>query len=374
MGTNKTMETMERINPKPSPLEELSIYKNKRVLITGHTGFKGSWLTIWLHELGANIIGISNDEGSEQGIFQQANLKTKITSLNADIRNLKELEEIFEQYQPEIVFHLAAQALVIKSYEDPLTTFNTNILGTANILECIRHTSSVKTVVIITSDKCYKNKEWIHGYRETDELGGSDPYSASKSCAEIITHCYLTSFLQGKVNIATTRAGNVIGGGDWSKDRIIPDTIKALKANIPIPIRNSNSIRPWQHVLEPLYGYLLLGSKLYDNPSHVGAWNFGPSSHSIVTVQEIVEKMISIWGSGTWEDKSVIVQPKETKILNLDSTKSQLLLNWTPKLDLSTSLQLVVDWYKQYQHKDVYTLSQEQIQFYMSLNQNNRIN
>ncbi len=369
MGTNKTLETMEQMNQKHHTSKELDIYKNKRILITGQTGFKGSWLTVWLLELGAEIIGISNEDGNKEGIFQQAKLNKKITALHADIRNLSQLKPIFTQYQPDIVFHLAAQALVLKSYDEPLATFETNILGTANILECIRNTLSVKAAVIITSDKCYKNKEWLHGYRETDELGGSDPYSASKSCAEIITQSYVASFLQGKVNIATTRAGNVIGGGDWSKDRIVPDIIKALQKNSPIPIRNPNAIRPWQHVLEPLYGYMLLGSRLYTNPSYNGAWNFGPPTQSIVTVQEIVEKMSSIWGSGSWENKSSIQSPPETKILNLDSTKSQLLLNWTPKLDLTTSLQLVVDWYKQYQQIDAYTLCQKQIADYMSLNQ-----
>ena len=348
---------------KQNIFKDLSIYKNKRVLITGHTGFKGSWLTIWLLELGAEIIGISNEEHDTEGIFQQAKLKEKIKHIIADVTDLSMMKLIFDLYRPEIIFHLAAQPLVLKSYEQPQETFNSNVMGTVNLLECIRTSPSVKAAIMITSDKCYKNKEWIYGYRENDELGGTDPYSASKSCAEIVINSYSESFLKKNISIASTRAGNVIGGGDWSLNRIVPDVIKALEKNEKIILRNPTYVRPWQHVLEPLEGYLLLGSKLYSDKKYSGAWNFGPSQDTYFTVQELVENLIELWGSGSWQEQKE-ESPKETKLLSLDSRKAQLELNWESKLNFKDTTILVIEWYKQYKTEDVYTLCKRQIDFY----------
>lgn len=344
-------------------------YKDKVVLVTGHSGFKGSWLTLWLQELGAKVIGFSLEDGSENGVFQLAKLKEKIVHINGDVRSLSTLKSVFDLYNPDFVFHLAAQPIVRESYDDPVTTFETNILGTVNVLECIKFSKSVKAAVIITTDKCYKNKEFVHGYRETDELGGSDPYSASKSCAELVINSYIQSFLNkmGK-NVASVRAGNVIGGGDWSKDRIIPDIIRALSQNKPIEVRNPDSIRPWQHVLDPLYGYLLLGSKLYYNNDYSGGWNFGPQISSVVTVKEVVEKMIEKWGSGNWccaPNYNNI--KKEAGLLNLDSSKANLILKWKPKLNIDMAFKLTVDWYKNYELDDVYDLCKKQIGIFTAI-------
>lgn len=347
-----------------STKNDLDWYRKKRVLITGHTGFKGSWLTLWLKELKAEIIGVSIDDGAPEGVFQLANLKNKITHFTADVNDISRLKSIFEQYQPEIVFHLAAQALVMKSYENPVDTFQTNILGTAKVLECIRNCSAVKAAVIITSDKCYKNKESKKGYVETDELGGMDPYSASKSCAEIIIQSYAASFFDGKIPLASTRAGNIIGGGDWAEDRIIPDAIRALQMNRPIPVRNPTFVRPWQHVLEPVAGYLQLGATLYNDQAYSGAWNFGPSSHSLVPVQEVAAQLISLWGNGSWKHHQDSRPYPETKLLSLDSHKAQQQLGWVSKLGFSAALKLTAEWYKQYREQDVYDLCQQQINFY----------
>ncbi len=338
-------------------------YSGKTVLITGHTGFKGSWLTLWLIELGAKVIGISDKSEFEKGIFELAKLKDKIVDVRTDVRDLKVMQAIFTEHNPDVVFHLAAQAIVRESYDIPVETFETNVMGTVNILECTRTSKSVKSVVIVTSDKCYKNKEWTHGYRENDELGGSDPYSASKSCAEIVVESYRKSFFEkSKARIASVRAGNVIGGGDWAKDRIVPDCIKALISKKSIPVRNPDGVRPWQHVLEPLNGYLTIGAKLVEDEKYSGAWNFGPDYDSIINVGKLVELMIEKWGSGKCDNLKDPNEPKkETTLLNLDSSKSRFRLNWKPLLNISETIEMVVEWYKKYDKEDVYELCCKQI-------------
>src|SRR3989344_1138565 len=345
------------------------LYKDKVVLVTGHTGFKGSWLALWLKELGATVVGLSLDNGYDDGIFKQAKLAENIIHINGDVRDLQNLKAIFDLYKPEFVFHLAAQAIVRESYNDLVTTFHTNVLGTMNVLECLRFCPSVKAAVMVTSDKCYKNKEVVYGYREDDELGGSDPYSASKGSAELVIASYRHSFFSNgmrETNIASVRAGNVIGGGDWSQDRIIPDAVKALLHGHSIPVRNPHSRRPWQHVLEPVYGYLLLGSKLYQDKYYCGSWNFGPGTQSVITVQALVENIVCKWGSGSWIDASKDDETrKEAGMLNLDSSKAALFLNWKPRLDIDEALRLVVDWYKNYKKRDVQELCLEQINYFI---------
>ncbi|WP_010241097.1 CDP-glucose 4,6-dehydratase [Clostridium arbusti] len=352
----------------------LNMFKNKNVLITGHTGFKGSWLSLWLKELGANVIGYALDPINPQDNFSLCGLKNNIVDIRGDIRDSTLLNNTFKKYKPEIVFHLAAQALVRYSYEHPKYTYSVNVMGTLNLLEAIRNCKATKAAVIITSDKCYENKEWIWGYRENDAMGGYDPYSSSKGCVELLVSSYRNSFFNPKEYnnhnkvIASVRAGNVIGGGDWSKDRIIPDCINALKSNNNIVLRNPNAIRPWQHVLEPLGGYLKLGSKLLEyNTSFSGAWNFGPNEESIVSVEEITKALIKYWGSGhytTLDSSSKSVH--EANLLNLDISKAKFNLNWKPNWNVDKAIQKTVEWYKNYDSTDVYALCVKQINEYCS--------
>jgi len=343
------------------------IYKNKNVLVTGHTGFKGSWLSIWLNEMGANVIGYALDPYTEHDNFVVTNLSEKITDIRGEIRDYDKLLKTFEEEKPEIVFHLAAQPLVRLSYKEPRETYEVNVMGTVNVLEAARKSDSVNAVVIITSDKCYENNEWIWGYRENDPMGGYDPYSSSKGCAELVTSAYTRSFFDNEdsdLAVASARAGNVIGGGDWAEDRLITDCITYLKEDKVIEIRSPEAIRPWQHVLEPLRGYLLLASKLYQNPDkYKGAWNFGPNEASIVTVGELVDKLVNKWGSGDWIDTSNNDEPHEAKLLKLDISKARYHLNWEPKLNFNQTIELVVDWY---QNENVdYNFDVKQIKQYM---------
>ncbi|SFL41913.1 CDP-glucose 4,6-dehydratase [Halanaerobium salsuginis] len=352
-------------------MEELfdGIYKDKNVLVTGHTGFKGSWLSIWLNELGANVIGYALDPYTDQDNFVVTNLSDKITDLRGEIRDYDNLLRTFEEEKPEIIFHLAAQPLVRLSYKEPRETYEVNVMGTVNVLEAARQSDSVKSVIIITSDKCYENNEWIWGYRENDPMGGYDPYSSSKGCAELVTSAYTRSFFENDdsdIAVASVRAGNVIGGGDWAADRLITDCISYLKEDKAIEIRSPKAIRPWQHVLEPLRGYLLLASKLYQNPKkYTGAWNFGPDEASIVTVGELVDKLVNKWGSGKWIDTSNNNELHEAKLLKLDISKARHHLNWEPKLSFDQTIDLVVDWY---QNDNVdYDFDVEQIKEYLSI-------
>lgn len=345
-------------------------FKGKRVLVTGHTGFKGSWLSIWLHELGAEVIGVGLASYSEKDNYVLSGIGQKIKAdIRADIRDGKKMKEIFAEYQPEIVFHLAAQPLVRLSYEIPVETYETNVMGSINIMEAVRVTDSVKVVVMITTDKCYENKEQIWGYRENEPMGGYDPYSSSKGAAEIAINSWRRSFFNpanyGKkhhVSIASVRAGNVVGGGDWAKDRIVPDCIRALEAGKPIEIRSPKAIRPWQHVLEPLSGYLLLASKMLREPTkYCEGWNFGPRTESITSVWDVATLLTKYYGCGELKDVSDPNALHEAILLMLDISKAKFLLGWEPRTDIGQCCQLVADWYKRYQQEDVYNLCVEQI-------------
>ncbi|MFC2050906.1 CDP-glucose 4,6-dehydratase [Chloroflexota bacterium] len=329
-----------------------NVFKGKTVLVTGHTGFKGSWLSIWLRELGADVIGYALEPYTANDNFVVAKLESKIRSSIGDIEDYDKLKRVFDKYQPAIVFHLAAQSLVRLSYKQPKLTYNTNVGGTVNLLECCRLTGSVETIINVTSDKCYENREWIWGYRENDPVGGYDPYSSSKACSEIITSAYRDSFFNAQGHsraISSVRAGNVIGGGDWREDRLIPDCIKSLKNNKPIGIRSPTSVRPWQHVLEPLSGYLLLASKMYeDKEKYSGAWNFGPDHSAMITVEELVKSLLTHWGDGQYKDlsKGLSREPHETRTLILDISKAINLLRWRPVLTINEAIEYTVNWYK----------------------------
>ena len=347
------------------------VFRDKRVLVTGHTGFKGSWLSIWLNELGAKVIGFALTPELKKANFVAAKLSNKIVDIRGDIRDFTKLFAVFNKFQPEFVFHLAAQPLVTRSYLEPRPTYQTNLLGTVNLLEAVRLTKSVKVIVNVTSDKCYQNREWVWGYRESDSLGGYDPYSSSKACAELITAAYRQSFFnpeqikKHRVALASARAGNVIGGGDWASDRIIPDCIKALQQGSTIQIKNPSAVRPWQHVLEPLSGYLLLAAQLYQQPDRYSeAWNFGPEQSSIITVKGLVEKVINCWGSGHWKDLSASSKFHETKVLSLDISKATRYLGWKPRLNLDQTIKLTVDWYQQ--ANPTYQFNVEQIEAYLA--------
>jgi CDP-glucose 4,6-dehydratase len=342
-----------------------SFWKDKKVLITGHTGFKGTWLSIWLQKMGARVIGYSLKSYSNDLFFNSTNLSQKIIDIRGDVTDLDNLKKTFEVLNPDIVFHLAAQPLVRKSFDEPVTTLKTNILGTANVLECIKNTESVKVGVIITSDKCYKNLEQIYGYKENDSVGGYDPYSCSKGCAELIVDSYRNSFFKKqKKFISTVRAGNVIGGGDWSEDRLIPDCIKSLKRGETIKIRNPDHTRPWQHVLDPLAGYISLAEKMFKEEKYDEAWNFGPNIQSIKKVKEVVEKMTKRWGSGQWADCSNPDEKHEATLLSLDISKAYFLLNWKPKWGIDEAINYTVDWYKKSENENAYSLCLGQIDEY----------
>lgn len=347
------------------------IYKGKNVLITGHTGFKGSWMSIWLNSLGANVIGYALDPYTEYDNFVVSNLKDKIIDIRGDIRDKNKLNEVFKKYKPEFVFHMAAQPIVSISYELPVDTYEINVMGTINVLEAIRNTAETKVGIIITTDKCYQNVEQVWGYRENDSLGGYDPYSSSKGAAEIAINSWRSSFMNpnnyeshGK-SIASVRAGNVIGGGDWSKNRLIPDCIRALENEEIIEIRNPNAIRPWEHVLEPLSGYLLLGLKIYNNPSlYCEAWNFGPNINSAIPVIDICNKIVDKYGRGNIKCIENREKIYESNILTLDISKAIFKLGWHPTLNIDEALSLTVDWYKRYRNENTYDLCLEQIKIF----------
>ena len=326
-------------------------FKNKRVLITGDTGFKGSWLSLWLKTLGSDVYGYSLPPENEYDHYNLLKLDQDIHHIDGNLLDFNWLNEQIDKIQPEIVFHLAAQALVRYSYDEPKLTFDTNVSGSGNILEVIRRSKSVKSLIYVTSDKCYKNKEWIWGYRENDELGGHDPYSASKAAAEIVFSSYFDSYFRNNPNIgvASVRAGNVIGGGDWANDRIIPDCIRSLIKNMEIEIRNPFATRPWQHVLDPLSGYMLLAYKLYQNPKdYSGSWNFGPSILSVKTVKEIAENVITNYGKGAYNINKTDSAKHEAGLLHLNCDKANHQLGWIPTWDFKESIKNTVLWYRKY--------------------------
>lgn len=330
-------------------------YKNKKVLITGHTGFKGSWLCFWLKLMGADVIGYSLKPPTNPSLFEALKLKNKIKHNEADIRDLKELKNIISEYKPELIFHLAAVSLVRFSYDNPLVTYETNVMGTLNLFEAARGSKSVKVIINITSDKCYENKEWIYSYRENDPMGGYDPYSSSKGCSELITNAYRNSFFNNsdnKISLSSVRAGNIIGGGDWAEDRLIPDCIKSLVKNKEIIIRNPEAVRPWQIVFEPICGYLLLASYMGQNKNNFkSGWNFGPKNDRIITVKEVAESVIKNWGNGKIKVKRDINR-HEANLLRLDIGKSEYYLGWRPVYNVETALEKTVSWYKIYYNKN----------------------
>lgn len=332
-------------------------YKDKTVLVTGHTGFKGSWLVYWLSLMGAKVIGYSLKAPTNPNHIELLNFN--IVSIIGDIRDLNNLNQVFGKYKPDIVFHLAAQPLVRLSYENPIETYETNVLGTLNVFEACRK-NNVKAIVNITSDKCYENKEWVWGYRENDPMGGYDPYSSSKGCAELLTNAYRNSYFNpkyyGKTHntlLASCRAGNVIGGGDWAKDRLIPDIMISASNGKKVKIRNPYSTRPWQHVLEPLSGYLLLGQKLLEEKIDFGcAWNFGPADEGSITVEEVVENLKIYWDKIEYEVNIDPNQPHEANLLKLDCSKAHIVLKWIDVWDSETTFEKTVKWYKAYYEKN----------------------
>jgi CDP-glucose 4,6-dehydratase len=346
----------------------LDCYRNKKVLITGHTGFKGSWLTYILVEAGAEVLGYSLAPSTQPSHFELLGLEKKIKHVIGDIRNEEQLNLTMGEFQPEFVFHLAAQALVRVSYLDPLDTFSTNVMGSAVVLDAVRKCKSVKSFVFVTSDKCYENLEWIWGYRENDLLGGNDPYSASKAAAEILFKSFESSFFSQNdyLGAASVRAGNVIGGGDWAQDRIVPDCIKSISEGYPLVIRNPLSTRPWQHVLEPVGGYLKLASKLYSYPQDFsGSWNFGPSSHEIKNVLDVATFLFDKIGKGNIEIEGSTAHPHEANLLQLNCEKANRLLDWYPRWDISTTLENTAEWYKAYlQNEDVSLVTKSQVYKY----------
>lgn len=319
-------------------------WRGKRVFVTGHTGFKGSWLVTWLARLGAQVTGYALAADQTPNLFEAARVGEDIDSRIGDVRDLESLREALAGSEAEVVFHLAAQSLVRKSYESPVDTYATNVMGTVHLLEAVRASGSVQAVVVVTSDKCYENREWARPYREDDALGGRDPYSNSKACQELVASAYRQSF-PGPA-IATARAGNVIGGGDWARDRLVPDLVRAFSAKEPAVIRNPASIRPWQHVLEPLHGYLLLAEKLVNGDGFAEAWNFGPSEGDVRPVRWIADALVSRWNDGAQWTQDAGTHPHEAVTLTLDSTRARTVLGWAPRLSLDESLDWIVEWHR----------------------------
>jgi len=346
------------------------IYKDKIVLVTGHTGFKGSWLCLWLTKMGAHVVGYSLEAPTKPNHFSLLDLD--IVSIIGDIRDRNKLKTVFKEYQPDIVFHLAAQPLVNVSYINPVETFETNIMGSINVFEAVRSTSSVKAIVNITSDKAYENKEWIWGYRENDAMGGSDPYSASKGAAELITSSYRNSFFNNDdygtkhdTLLASCRAGNVIGGGDWAEDRLVPDIIRAVINNEKLEIRSPNSTRPWQHVLEPLSGYLLIGQKLLEKKKEFAeGWNFGPNDEGSIKVKEVVEYIHQYWNKIEYIINEQNNNFYEATLLKLDCSKAHLKLGWKAKWDSQTTFEKTVHWYREFYENEKVS-SMEQLKQYV---------
>ena len=346
---------------------DLSFYKGKKVLVTGHTGFKGTWLVSLLLSAGAQVTGYSLEPPTDPSIFGLSGMKNQIRSIIGDIRELERLMEVFRETEPEIVFHLAAQPIVRESYKNPVYTYETNVMGTVNILECVRQTKTVRSFLNVTTDKVYHNREWEWGYRENDPLDGFDPYSNSKSCSELVTHSYKNSFFSdGETRISTARAGNVIGGGDFAADRIIPDCIRAALSGKPILVRNPHSTRPFQHVLEPLYAYLMIAAMQYEDIKYEGYYNVGPGDEDCVTTGELVELFCKCWGQGqTWEDHFA-GGPHEANFLKLDCSRLRSVFGWKPVWGVRKAIEKTVEWTRAWQAgEDINLVMERQIRCFL---------
>ncbi|WP_429326474.1 CDP-glucose 4,6-dehydratase [Paraburkholderia sp. GAS348] len=349
-----------------------AFWRGRKVFLTGHTGFKGSWLSLWLQNVGADVTGYALTPPNGPNLFEVGKVAEGMTSIIGDIRDLPRLVAAVNAAGPDVVIHMAAQPLVRYSYANPVETYSTNVMGTVHVLEAVRATPSVCAVVVVTSDKCYQNNEWVWGYRESERMGGHDPYSNSKGCAELVTAAYRDSFFSPArysdhgVAVASARAGNVIGGGDWAEDRLIPDLVRAIRNKQPVRIRNPHAIRPWQHVLEPLSGYLLLAEKLIDDGAHYGeGWNFGPADEDAKPVQWIAERMTQLWGDGASWVMDDRVHPHEASYLKLDCSKAKARLGWRARWNLHESLEKICGWHKAYEQADMRRVSSEQINQYM---------
>jgi CDP-glucose 4,6-dehydratase len=351
----------EQVNP--------SFWNGKRVLLTGHTGFKGSWLSLWLQSMGAELQGFALDPPTEPSLFVEASVSAGMSSVIGDIRDYDCVLQVVSDFKPEIVIHMAAQPLVRYSYKNPIETYATNIMGTVHLLEAIRKVGFTKAIVNVTTDKCYENKEWVWGYREDEPMGGFDPYSSSKGCSELVTAAYRRSYFQENgIALASARAGNVIGGGDWAKDRLIPDILRAFEAKESVIIRNPHSIRPWQHVLEPLSGYLILAQKLWSNPIfYAQGWNFGPRDEDAKPVEWIVKKLAQSWGNGASWDIDQSGNPHEAGYLKLDISRAASMLSWSPRWSLETTLEKIVGWSSEvHNKKNAATVCLSQIREYVA--------
>lgn len=345
-----------------------NIYKGKRVLVTGNTGFKGAWLSVYLLRLGAEVIGYAQEPPTTPSLYEQADLAQHITHYAADIRDTARLLDVMQTHRPHFVFHLAAQPLVLASYRQPVETFDVNVMGSISVMEAVRQSGIETTLIMVATDKVYENYEWEYGYREHDPLGGYDPYSASKAAMEIAVSAYARSFFSDvnvPVRMASVRSGNVIGGGDWAQNRIVPDCIRALQSDSAIAVRSPHATRPWQHVLEPISGYLWLAAQLSQSKDFAGAWNFGPTLSANCTVQTLVEQVLAVWGSGTWQDQSDPTAPHEANLLKLSIDKASALLGWQPVWGFAETITRTIGWYKAAQSSaDGYALCLQDIDHY----------
>jgi CDP-glucose 4,6-dehydratase len=352
-----------------------SFWKGRRVFLTGHTGFKGSWFSLWLNSLGATVTGYALDPPTQPNLFEQAQIAGTVHTISADIRDFSRLKSAIEECHPGIVIHMAAQSVVRRGYEDPIETYSSNVMGTVHLLEALRQLKRPCVVVNVTSDKCYANREWLWGYREYERMGGRDPYSNSKSCAELVTSAFQESFFPPEsferhgIAVASARAGNAIGGGDWTSDQLIPDLMRAFLADQPCLVRNPSAYRPWQFLLEPLRGYLMLAERLIEDPPHFAAgWNFGPADADAKPVSWIADELVRLWGDGAAWTQDTATHPREAHALKLDTSKAKSCLNWHPLLPLNQALGWIVEWYRAFQGgNNLRRLTEAQIERYEAL-------